>query len=120
MSDGSCFKFNARLLAIQSKLVTISSYAAGYSWCQEGARSPAETVNKLNKRVDHLENRSRRNDFVVYDVEESSAEKPYQSEESVVRDIVPKKIGATTKSVEGIHRLGRKSSGKQKTVIVKF
>ncbi|KAH9378731.1 hypothetical protein HPB48_022927 [Haemaphysalis longicornis] len=85
-----------------------------------------KTVTNLNvtlskeERLLSLEDRSRRNILLVFGVEEGEAETTEDLELMVLQDIFVRKLGVELKTVERIHRIGRKGGSLPRPVIMKL
>ncbi|XP_064476875.1 protein unc-13 homolog C-like [Ornithodoros turicata] len=79
-----------------------------------------QSVAQLLTRVDDLENRSRRNNLVIYGLQESEAESSSSLLNTVQNELLSSKLGVEVSSIERIHRLGRMVAGKVRPVIVRF
>ncbi|KAH7979523.1 hypothetical protein HPB49_009750 [Dermacentor silvarum] len=66
------------------------------------------------------ENRSRRNNLLVFGIKESASETDIDLKEAVVKKVFQDKLGVEIKTVERIHRLGRIKKGKTRPVIMRF
>lgn len=77
-------------------------------------------VQKLEKKIDDLENRSRRNNLIVYGIREMDNETEDNLMNSVVNEVLSDRLAVNVKSIERIHRLGKWSSNRIRPVILKF
>nr|XP_054924628.1 uncharacterized protein LOC126528210 [Dermacentor andersoni] len=77
--------------------------------CEESCKSTMMQVEFLASKVDDLENRSRRNNLVIYGLRESSDEDVKTLEEEV-HGILKKILGIEINSIERVHRIGTKQS----------
>lgn len=73
----------------------------------------------LLKRIDELENRSRRNNLIIRGVQEGVNETEDVLLEKINVDIFDKLLNLKINSVERIHRLGAKRRGKDRPVILR-
>lgn len=77
-------------------------------------------TRKLEEQVDRLENQSRRNNIVVYGVQEVEEENWNKTENILINLIKEKlKINLQEQSIERAHRLGKIKTGKR-PIIAKF
>lgn len=78
-----------------------------------------EQICMLALKVDDLENRSRRNNSIIYEIEEPARE----SNEELLNGVTAffqNNLEVTTSVIERCHRLGRKVGNKPRPVIIKF
>ncbi|KAH9367086.1 hypothetical protein HPB48_021735 [Haemaphysalis longicornis] len=78
------------------------------------------TLSRQEERLISLEDRSRRNNLLVFGVEEGEAETTEDLEQTVLQDIFVRKLGVELKTVERIHRIGRKGGSLPRPVIMKL
>lgn len=78
----------------------------------------ASTIELQEKMAD-LEDRSRRNNFIVFGITESDNETTEQNEKKVPTDVFRERLKVNVTSAERIHRLGRKQEGKTRPVIIR-
>lgn len=76
-------------------------------------------VSQLTDKNDDLENRSRRNNLVVYGLEEPVNETPASLLDSVT-ELLTRKLSVTCDAIERCHRLGIPAEGKIRPVIFKL
>lgn len=74
---------------------------------------------KLDSRSDELENRSRRNNIVVYGLPEPNSESPEQLLDSF-KYLMSDKLGLQCTDIERWHRLGARRGEKPRPAIFKF
>lgn len=79
-----------------------------------------EQISELMLKVDDLENRGRRNNLIIYGLEEPNKETYEELEATVKNNIFHEILGVTVNGIERCHRLGRKTSEKPRPVILKF
>lgn len=79
-----------------------------------------EQISELINKVDDLENRGRRNNLIIYGLEEPNKETYEQLEATVKDNLFHGILGLTVSGIERCHRLGRKTSEKPRPVILKF
>lgn len=76
--------------------------------CESVVMKLQERVLNLTEKVDELENRSGRNNLIVYIISESGDETEPPLRERFVKNIFQGTMKVTVESVERIHKLGRK------------
>nr|XP_054931791.1 uncharacterized protein LOC129387103 [Dermacentor andersoni] len=77
-------------------------------------------VQQQAERLVDYENRSRRNNLLIFGVPEARTETETDLRKVVVDNIVRSLLGVETKSIERIHRIGKQSEGRVRPVIMKF
>lgn len=88
--------------------------------CEEYVNAECKEVAQLNKKVDDLENRSRRNNIVIFGLNETVDENNADLEQRVTKEILDGMLGVQVKSIERVHRIGKKHNEKQRPVILRF
>ncbi|XP_070386896.1 uncharacterized protein [Dermacentor albipictus] len=88
--------------------------------CEESCKSTMTQVEFLASKVDDLENRSRRNNLVIYGLRESSAEDVKTLEEEVRDSLFRKILGIEVNSIERLHKIGTKQSQRTRPVIIRL
>lgn len=83
-------------------------------------RDMARTISMQQEKLVDLEDRSRRNNLVVFGIPEPENETHEALKEKMVDSIFRDKLGVTVRSVERIHRLGARREGKTRPVIMKL
>ncbi|KAH8021972.1 hypothetical protein HPB51_019616 [Rhipicephalus microplus] len=78
------------------------------------------TLSRQEERLISLKDRSRRNNLLVFRVEEGEAETTEDLEQAVLQDIFVRRLGVELKTVERIHRIGRKGGRSPRPVIIKL
>ncbi|XP_049516249.1 uncharacterized protein LOC125942146 [Dermacentor silvarum] len=78
------------------------------------------TVRKQSEKLIDYENRSRRNNLVVFGLTESANESAQVLNKRVVNDIFSKVLGIEITTVERIHRIGKVNPDRPRPVILKF
>ncbi|XP_040071679.1 uncharacterized protein LOC115314240 [Ixodes scapularis] len=72
------------------------------------------------KRLDDLENRSRRRNLVIFGFPEPDRENTEALRSQIIQDLIGQKLGVTVSSVERVHRIGKKQTDKPRPVIINF
>lgn len=101
-------------------MTTFETVAASVSEFQIKVASLEGSVKLLQDKIDDLENRSRRNNLIIYGLNENERETPQELHNAVIGDLFSNKLGVSVSSSERIHRLGKKTSNRTRPVIVKF
>ncbi|CAN8025063.1 unnamed protein product, partial [Ixodes persulcatus] len=77
-------------------------------------------LHEQNKKLVDYEDRSRRNNLIVFGLPEQRGETRNDLEQKVIHETFSTKLGVTVSSVERIHRLGRLQEGKSRPVILRL
>ncbi|KAH6935484.1 hypothetical protein HPB50_006184 [Hyalomma asiaticum] len=79
-----------------------------------------QTVTQLDKKLTELEDRSRRNNLLVFGVSEPSGETPQSLAQKVIDDILRDTLRVKVSSAERLQKIGRPSTNKPRPVILKL
>ncbi|KAH9367489.1 hypothetical protein HPB48_018265 [Haemaphysalis longicornis] len=112
---------------IQERINAIETDMGRLTKCEEQIAEFEETCQRTSKQVqdivakiDDLENRSRRNNLVIYGVTEGPREDTQSLEQKVKKDIFKDILGIDVASIERIHRVGYPQSGRQRPVVLRL
>ncbi|XP_077536026.1 uncharacterized protein LOC144148352 [Haemaphysalis longicornis] len=114
---------NEKQSAIDKKLEKIASLEDKVTDCVNRIADLECSMAVMAKKLDDLENRSRRSNLIVYGVSEQEHESPEQLETAVVKEVFNDVLDVSISGVERIHRLGRAKQGdepKPRPVILKL
>ncbi|XP_040077617.1 uncharacterized protein LOC120849453 [Ixodes scapularis] len=111
---------NAKIAGFKDALANIEKEMAQVTSLKKSVAILERTVRQQNYRLIDLENRSRRNNLVIFGLPEKDNESTEELKQTVTKDVFQKVIGVTVTSVERIHRLGRKRDETSRPVIMKF
>lgn len=111
---------NDRLSAIEQKLESFSTLQTTVSACQEKITELEANIKTISKKLDDLENRSRRANLIIYGIEEKDTENSEILERVVSDEIFGKLLNTPISGIERIHRLGKKTDQKIRPVILKL
>ncbi|KAG0412590.1 hypothetical protein HPB47_010258, partial [Ixodes persulcatus] len=79
-----------------------------------------ETIKHQNDRLIEFENRSRKNNLIIYGLPEEDKESEDDLKQKVIKDLFDAKLGVQVKSLERIHRLGYKRNESRRRIITKL
>lgn len=88
--------------------------------CENAITSLEKQTGYLLYREDGLENRSRRINFIIFGVNETPDETSESLREIMEGNIICSRLEVSVKSVERLHRLGRRGGSKTRPVILRF
>ncbi|KAM7297306.1 uncharacterized protein ISCGN_022459 [Ixodes scapularis] len=111
---------NDRLSAIEQKLEGFSTLQTTVSACQEKITELEANIKTISKKLDDLENRSRRANLIIYGIEEKDTENSEILERVVSDEIFGKLLNTPISGIERIHRLGKKTDQRIRPVILKL
>lgn len=113
--------FEERLTKIELSIASITDVAPRVSQLEKAVADIREIVSKLDHKNDDLENRSRRNNLLIYGVTENSGETSDELLETVTALIISK-LDVKCGDIERCHRLGvrKSSSTSPRPVIIKL
>ncbi|XP_077492093.1 uncharacterized protein LOC144102810 [Amblyomma americanum] len=109
-----------RLVNIENKLDALSRLENRVMSCQEQVSCMSTTIERLEARLEQLENYSRRSNLIIYGIPESEEERNETLEETVNKDIFHDILGLDPIPIERIHRLGKPAIDKTRPVILKL
>lgn len=98
------------LSLLSQKLTTCEAWLGDFEKC----------MNEVTAKLDDLENRSRRGNFIVYGIKDRDGETSESLGSAVVKDVVEGVLNLKFSVVERIHRLGRKNANSARPVIFKL
>lgn len=118
--EESASSTNLRLVAIEQRIETLALSAGKLEQCEATIDNLKGQVSALSDKVDDLENRSRRNNLIVYGTQEEVNETAVSMRKAVIEDLFEAQLGVAVNSIERLHRLGRKMTNRSRPVIIKF
>lgn len=111
--------FEERLTKMEQSIVSIAEIAPRLSELEQTVAHLREIVSKLGRKNDDLENRSRRNNLVIYGLAENSGETSDELLETVT-ELISSKLEVKCSDIERCHRLGVRKSNNPRPVIIKL
>lgn len=114
---------NEKLAEIDRKLEKLTGLEEKVTHCVNKVSELECSLASMAKKLDDLENRSRRSNLIVYGVNEQDNETTEKLEKAVIKEIFQDVLGVNILGVERIHRLGRPKQGldnKPRPVILKL
>ncbi|XP_077512299.1 uncharacterized protein LOC144123324 [Amblyomma americanum] len=109
-----------RLTDIENKLDAITLLETKVQSCQTEISRMNHVIESLEKKIDDLENRSRRSNLIVYGLPEDEEESTETLEQAVNKSIIQDTLKLDPVAFERIHRLGRPQANKNRPVIFKL
>ncbi|XP_075742266.1 uncharacterized protein LOC142795860 [Rhipicephalus microplus] len=108
-----------KINGIEQQLSSLNKLTTQVNDMEKVISHQSAALASLIEKVDDLENRSRRNNLIIYGLDETSVESSEELEKKVVEGIFLEKLQVPTPAIERIHRLGFKGA-KTRPVILKF
>lgn len=111
---------SSKMAEISDVLRTIQEQSAQIKDIHADLSTLKEEFYFQQKRLDDLEDRSRRRNLVIFGFTEPDREDLADLRTRVVDGIFKEKLGVTVASVERVHRIGKKQSNRPRPVILNF
>lgn len=109
-----------RLSEIEDTLASLKLCNEKVQKCEESVVVMHKELFQITKRLDALENRSRRNNIVTYGLKEENNESASELQKKVENNLLRSKLEVQVRSIKRIHRVGRKDAGNERPVILRF
>lgn len=109
-----------RLTAIEKELARLQQFEDKLAEHEVMTVETNKLVRELSVKVEDLENRSRRNNIIIYGVEEGDNEQNADLQQQIVKGIFKDILKVNVTSVERMHRIGRKTQNRERPVILKL
>lgn len=109
-----------KINAIEANMGRLTKCEKLLAECDETCRSTSKQVQYLVAKIDDLENRSRRNNLVIYGVTEEQKEDVESLERKVKKEIFKDILGVDVLSIERIHRVGYPQRERQRPVVLRL
>ncbi|XP_075742505.1 protein partner of snf isoform X2 [Rhipicephalus microplus] len=106
--------------SIEKEICRMQTLEQKLTVCEEACSSSNIQLLELSAKVDDLENRSRRNNLVIYGINEE-VDKDWKSLEAIVKqEVFQKVLGIEVKSLERIHRVGKYHKERHRPIILRL
>uniref|UniRef100_A0A147BTT5 Putative tick transposon n=1 Tax=Ixodes ricinus TaxID=34613 RepID=A0A147BTT5_IXORI len=110
----------SRLEKIESRLEGLEGLRSVVNKnCDKTNRLEA-TITSLSNKIYDLENRSRRNNLIIFGLSELPNEESSTLEDKVTKEILGGKLNVNINGIDRIHRLGKPAHGKTRPVIFRL
>ncbi|CAN7942572.1 unnamed protein product, partial [Ixodes pacificus] len=109
-----------RLDNIEASLKELGMMQKKLDTCVAKVQALETSLNDLKIKYDDLENRSRRNNLIIYGIEESGRNDSSTLEARVTKEIIEDRLQLQPVPIERIHRIGKFSPEKPRPVILKL
>lgn len=77
-------------------------------------------TSEVQRKLSDLEDRSKRNNLIVYGISETSGETESDLKQAIVNEVFTKKLGVKVTNIERIHRIGNRADARHRPVILKL
>lgn len=104
---------------MESAITQLANLRGAVTECRKKTEDTHSTVKDLSRKIDDLENRSRRCNLIFYGVPDSESRELPAVSEKKVQEIVSR-LGLTPVQIERAHRLGRSQANKPRPLIAMF
>ncbi|XP_075553443.1 uncharacterized protein LOC142586063 isoform X1 [Dermacentor variabilis] len=118
--ESGLLSVQVRLTEIETNLASLQLYNEKVLKCKEAINTMNREMARLSNKLEDLENRSRRNNLIIYGLKEGDNESPAILEKRVMHDIFKDILAVEVKSIERIHRIGKKRTARERPVILRF
>ncbi|XP_075752613.1 uncharacterized protein LOC142818127 [Rhipicephalus microplus] len=109
-----------RLTAMEKELARLQQFEDKLAEHKVMTVETNKLVRELSVKVEDLKNRSRRNNIIIYGVEEGDNEQNADLQQRIVKGIFKDILKVNVTSVERMHRIGRKTQNRERPVILKL
>ncbi|CAN7979660.1 unnamed protein product, partial [Ixodes pacificus] len=116
--ENSLGAVQTRLSLIETNFESLNKNKERIDENETQIRNLLSHVVKLGGKIDYLENASRRNNIVIYGLREDEKEDPRELQQTVTEGIFSAKLQVEVKTIERIHRIGRKIGNRPRPVIL--
>ena len=113
-------KFDEQLSTINNRLTAVESRLGNNCINQVDVNLLKEQIVNLEFKVDELENRNRRDNLLFFGIDETGSE-TWSDTETKITDWIKGQLEVdVSDKIERAHRIGQKTNGKVRPIIVKF
>ncbi|XP_077551771.1 uncharacterized protein LOC144165971 [Haemaphysalis longicornis] len=112
---------------VQERITSMEKELARLQKCEDKlaehevlCKGTKELVEELSAKIEDLENRSRRNNVIIYGLSEEPNEDNKSLRNRVEQEVFKELLSVEVKSIERIHRLGFKHAEKPRPVILRL
>ncbi|XP_037572058.1 uncharacterized protein LOC119454127 [Dermacentor silvarum] len=109
-----------RLAAIENDMERLKYCEEKLAECENKYDTTKDQIQNLALKLDDLENRSRRNNLIIYGVTEKPNEDIVSLEKIVRENILKETLGIEVKTLERIHRIGTRTSNRDRPIILRL
>lgn len=106
-----------RMKGLENEVAAIGTLKTEVDHMKSTIQKLETTVSHLLIKTDELENRSRRNNLVIYSIKEDGKETEAELTDKIIKDIFSERLGITINGIERCHRIGRKSDRNRPAII---
>lgn len=109
-----------RVTSIEKEICRLQTLEQKLTVCEEACSSSNIQLLELLAKVDDLENRSRRNNLVIYGINEE-VDEDWKSLEAIVKqEVFQKVLGIEVKSLQRIRRVGKYHKERHRPIVLRL
>lgn len=105
---------------VEDSLQILKENEKAISQLTKTVRELGATVQKQQERLVSFEDRSRRNNLMVFGLPEEPNETPQDLRSKVLNDVMEKKLHVTLNTVERLHTIGKKQTTRPRPVVLRL
>lgn len=109
-----------RVQRMDQQLLLLNKLGNQVSEIETSVSNFEQGLSSLSRKVDDLENRSRRNNLILHGLDEVKGETGEELLTRVKDKVFQEKLQLTAETIERCHRLGKKQENKSRPVIMRF
>ncbi|XP_042150731.1 uncharacterized protein LOC121838509 [Ixodes scapularis] len=118
--EASVNEINSKINKIEITMKTVQALNENVKEIEKKVQSLEKTIEYQNDRLTDFENRSRRNNLLVFGIPEVDKESEDDLKKKVIKELFEIKLGVQIASLERIHRVGYKRNESCRPVIIKL
>ncbi|KAM7302801.1 uncharacterized protein ISCGN_018309 [Ixodes scapularis] len=118
--ENSIKEINNKINTLENTMKTVQGLNENVIAINKKIQSLEETIKHQNDRLIDFENRSRRNNLIIYGLPEDDKGSEDDLKHKVIKELFDVKLGVQVMSLERIHRLGYKRNESCRPVIMKL
>lgn len=118
--DSTVGSIQKRVTSIEKEMGKLQTFEQKLAECEATCSNTSAQVSELLVKVDDLENRSRRNNLIIYGINEEPEEDVKSLEDQIKHKLFKDVLEIEVTSVERIHRIGKYKKNQHRPVIVRF
>lgn len=111
---------NTRLASIENKLDQVTAIEGKLASCMNLFGRLQESVAAMERKLDELDNRSRRSNLIIYGIPENDKGNEKDLDVEINKKIISNVLKLEPIAIERIHRLGKPATNKMRPVILKL
>lgn len=113
-------EMSGRIARLENSLVTIKKNEEAITVLHSSVNELRRTVTNQQAALTNLEDRSRKNNMIIFGVPEPDNETNDDVRSKVLEELFRGRLGVTVQTAERINRLGKKREQRSRPIIMKF